>query len=151
LSTPQLNDVDLHLFMIAVDHRHKGRKVAHNLVRACLQNGARKGYHTAVTEATGVISQHIFRSGFGFPVLSVKRLVSNDRRRGFGAARQGRPQEAGPTAKRGPPGSLPRGSCRKSFAHDAMRRVIHCGQGGRPKPTGKPASFERPAELHPRL
>jgi len=56
----------LHLFMIAVDHRHKGRKVAQNLVRACLENGARKGYHTAVTEATGVISQHIFRSRFGF-------------------------------------------------------------------------------------
>src|SRR5262245_40427935 len=56
----------LHLFMIAVDHRHKGRKVAQNLVRACLENGARKGYRTAVTEATGVISQHIFRSSFGF-------------------------------------------------------------------------------------
>lgn len=56
----------LHLFMIAVDHRHKGRKVAQNLVRACLENGVRKGYHTAVTEATGVISQHIFRSSFGF-------------------------------------------------------------------------------------
>ena len=56
----------LHLFMIAVDHRHKGRKVAQNLVRACLKNGARQGYHTAVTEATGVITQHIFRSRFGF-------------------------------------------------------------------------------------
>jgi len=56
----------LHLFMIAVDHRHQGRKVAQNLVRACLENAARKGYHTAVAEATGVISQHLFRSGFGF-------------------------------------------------------------------------------------
>src|SRR5262245_48666969 len=56
----------LHLFMIAVDHRHKGRKVAQNLVRACLENGAGTGYHTAVTEATGAISQHIFRSKFGF-------------------------------------------------------------------------------------
>src|SRR5262249_51422356 len=63
--SPRLGEY-LHLFMIAVDHRHQGRKVAQNLVRACLENGARKGYHTAVTEATGVISQHIFRSRFGF-------------------------------------------------------------------------------------
>jgi ribosomal protein S18 acetylase RimI-like enzyme len=55
----------LHLFMIAVNHQHSGRRVAQNLVRACLENGLRKGYHTAVTEATGVISQHIFRK-FGF-------------------------------------------------------------------------------------
>ena len=63
--TPRLGEY-LHLFMIAVDHRHQGRKVAQNLVWACLENAARKGYHTAVAEATGVISQHLFRSGFGF-------------------------------------------------------------------------------------
>jgi GNAT superfamily N-acetyltransferase len=51
----------LHLLMIAVTHQHTGKKVAQTLVRACLENGIRKGYQTAVTEATGVISQHIFR------------------------------------------------------------------------------------------
>jgi len=56
----------LHLFMIAVNHQHKGRKVAHNLIQICLENGIRRGFHTAVTEATGVISQHIFRMQFGF-------------------------------------------------------------------------------------
>ena len=56
----------LHLFMIAVNHRHKGRKVAENLTRTCLENGIRKGYHTALTEATGVISQHIFGNKIGF-------------------------------------------------------------------------------------
>jgi hypothetical protein len=56
----------LHLFLIAVNHQHKGRNVAHNLIQNCLENGIRKGYHTAVTEATGVISQHIFRNKFGF-------------------------------------------------------------------------------------
>jgi hypothetical protein len=56
----------LHLFMIAVNHQHNGRKVAHNLIQSCLENGIRKGYRTAVTEATGVISQHIFRDKFGF-------------------------------------------------------------------------------------
>jgi ribosomal protein S18 acetylase RimI-like enzyme len=51
----------LHLFMIAVTHKHSSEKVAQNLIQACLENGIRKGYKTAVTEATGVISQHIFR------------------------------------------------------------------------------------------
>ena len=40
--------------------------MAHNLVQNCLENGIRKGYHTAVAEATGVISQHIFKNRFGF-------------------------------------------------------------------------------------
>ena len=31
------------------------------MVRLCLENGVKKGYTTAVTEATGIISQHIFR------------------------------------------------------------------------------------------
>jgi ribosomal protein S18 acetylase RimI-like enzyme len=51
----------LHLFMIAVMHQHTSKKVAQNLIRVCLENGLRKGYKTAVTEATGVISQHILR------------------------------------------------------------------------------------------
>jgi GNAT superfamily N-acetyltransferase len=56
----------LHLFLIAVNHQHKGRNVAHNLIQSCLENGIRKGYHTAVVETSGVISQHIFRNKFGF-------------------------------------------------------------------------------------
>jgi hypothetical protein len=56
----------LHLFMIAVDRRHKGRTVAHNLIQSCLENGIGKGYHTSVIEATGVISQHIIRNKCGF-------------------------------------------------------------------------------------
>jgi ribosomal protein S18 acetylase RimI-like enzyme len=51
----------LHLLMIAVTHQHTGSKVAQNLIQACLENGIRKGYKAAVTEATGVVSQHIFR------------------------------------------------------------------------------------------
>lgn len=51
----------LHLFMIAVTHQHTGRKVAQTLIQTCLESGIRKGYKTAVTEATGVVSQHIFR------------------------------------------------------------------------------------------
>jgi hypothetical protein len=51
----------LHLFIIAVMHQHTGKKVAQNLIQACLKNGIRKGYRMAVTEATDVISQPIFR------------------------------------------------------------------------------------------
>ena len=51
----------LHLFMLAVDARFSGRGIAQGLIRACLENGARKGYRWAVTEATGVVSQGVFR------------------------------------------------------------------------------------------
>jgi ribosomal protein S18 acetylase RimI-like enzyme len=51
----------LHLFMLGVDAPFSRRGVAQHLVAACLANGRRKGYTHAVTEATGVVSQHIFR------------------------------------------------------------------------------------------
>ncbi len=56
----------LHLFMLAVDERFAGRGIAQQLVTACLENGRQRGYTHAVTEATGVVSQHVFRKmGFG--------------------------------------------------------------------------------------
>ncbi|MGZ5029839.1 MAG: GNAT family N-acetyltransferase [Methylobacter sp.] len=55
----------LHFFLLAVDSRQTGRNVARNLVQTCLENGIRKGYKTGVVEATGAVSQHIFRK-FGF-------------------------------------------------------------------------------------
>jgi ribosomal protein S18 acetylase RimI-like enzyme len=51
----------LHLFMLGVDPRFGGRGIAQQLVAACLSNGREKGFTHAVTEATGVVSQHIFR------------------------------------------------------------------------------------------
>ncbi|MCL7421867.1 MAG: hypothetical protein M8364_13275 [Methylobacter sp.] len=51
----------LHFFLLAVDHRQTGRKIAKNLVRTCMENGVGKGYKTGVVEASGVVSQHIFR------------------------------------------------------------------------------------------
>lgn len=51
----------LHLFMIAVDEAFTGRGIAQRMVEACLANGRRRGYTHAVTEATGVVSQHVFR------------------------------------------------------------------------------------------
>ena len=57
----------LHLFMLAVDEKFAGMGIAQTLVTACLASGARKGYMHAVTEATGVISQHVFQK-LGFVV-----------------------------------------------------------------------------------
>jgi predicted N-acetyltransferase YhbS len=52
--------------LLAVARQHTGRAVAQNVVRLCLENGVQKGYRTAVTEATGLVSQHIFRETHGF-------------------------------------------------------------------------------------
>lgn len=55
----------LHLFMLGVDRQFAGRGLAQGLVKACLESALQKGYRTALTEATGQVSQHIFRkSGF---------------------------------------------------------------------------------------
>lgn len=51
----------LHLFMLAVDEHFAGRGIATQLATACLTNGRQKGYTHAVTEATGRVSQHVFR------------------------------------------------------------------------------------------
>jgi GNAT superfamily N-acetyltransferase len=55
----------LHLFMLGVDGEFAGRGIGQGLVKACLDNGIRKGYRMAVTEATGIVSQRVFRkNGF---------------------------------------------------------------------------------------
>lgn len=51
----------LHLFLLGVARTHGGRGIAQNLVETCLQNGSKKGYRLAVTEATNKVSQHVFR------------------------------------------------------------------------------------------
>ncbi len=51
----------LHLFMLAVDSRFAGQGIAQGLVETCMEYGRRKGYRHAVTEATGVVSQRVFR------------------------------------------------------------------------------------------
>jgi ribosomal protein S18 acetylase RimI-like enzyme len=52
----------LHLFMLGVDRQFAGHGIGKGLVKACLGIGLRRGYRTALTEATGRVSQHIFRS-----------------------------------------------------------------------------------------
>jgi len=67
----------LHLFLLGVAERFSGRGVARRLVTAALENGARRGYRVAVTEATNPTSQHIFRAA-GF-VERVRRSYGDHR------------------------------------------------------------------------
>jgi len=50
----------LHLYLLGVSDRAARRGVGQQLVAACLENGARRGYRVAVAEATNKVSQHIF-------------------------------------------------------------------------------------------
>jgi len=55
----------LHVFMLAVDGQFAGRGIGQGLIQACVDNGLRRGYRVAFTEATGKVSQHIFqKNGF---------------------------------------------------------------------------------------
>lgn len=60
----------LHLFLLGVAEQFTRRKIGHHLVSVCLANGADRGYTTAVTEATNLVSQHIFRQ-LGFETRAV--------------------------------------------------------------------------------
>ncbi len=60
----------LHLFMLGVLPAYGGRGIAQSMVRLCLDNGHRRGFSAAVTEATGRVSRGIFRK-FGFNELQV--------------------------------------------------------------------------------
>ena len=54
-----------HLFLLGVSERYAGRGIGSQLVAQCSANATRKGYRLAVTEATNLSSQHIFRkAGF---------------------------------------------------------------------------------------
>ena len=48
--------------MLGVAQRATGRGIAHRLITTCLANGKTRGYSLAVTEATGSVSQHVFRA-----------------------------------------------------------------------------------------
>ena len=54
------NGEALHLYLLGVSDRAKGRGVAQRLVSACIENGARRGYRIAFAEASNRTSQHIF-------------------------------------------------------------------------------------------
>ena len=51
----------LHVYIVAIDQLRHGERSAQTLIGVCLENAIRQGYKVAVTEATGLISQHVFR------------------------------------------------------------------------------------------
>lgn len=51
----------LHLFMLGVSNGFSGAGIAQRMIKLCLENGAQRGYRLAITEATGRVSQHVFR------------------------------------------------------------------------------------------
>jgi ribosomal protein S18 acetylase RimI-like enzyme len=51
----------IHLFLLGVSREYARQGVAQRLVAECLAGGVRGGYKRAVTEATNIVSQHIFR------------------------------------------------------------------------------------------
>jgi ribosomal protein S18 acetylase RimI-like enzyme len=62
----------LHLYLLGVSDRVAGRGIGQQLVSACVENGARRGYRVAFAEAAGRASQHIFRK-LGFAERAVPR------------------------------------------------------------------------------
>ena len=74
----------IHLILLGVSDRAARRGVAQQLVAACLEQGRRRGYRFAVTEATNQISQHIFRKqGFIERVKKSYKAYRFDGRRVF--------------------------------------------------------------------
>ena len=65
----------LHMFMLGVRPALEGQGIGRQLVSAALANGRDLGFQTAVTEATGNGSQHIFRT-LGF-VERVRERYAN--------------------------------------------------------------------------
>lgn len=60
----------VHLFMVAVDDNYTRRGIAPTMYKTFLRMVLKRGYTEAVTEPTGVISQHILRNKFGFRELN---------------------------------------------------------------------------------
>lgn len=76
----------LHIFMMAVDPNFGGKGIARSLVELALANGKNRGYERAITEATGKVSQHIFRAhGFIDQVRIAYRDFSFGGTRPFGS------------------------------------------------------------------
>lgn len=69
----------VHLFLLGVSGAHARQGIAQRLVSESITRGAALGYRVAVTEATNVVSQHVFRK-LGF----VERA-----RRSYGTFRYG--------------------------------------------------------------
>ena len=59
----------LHLFLLAVDREHTGKKIGANLVEATEILGKIKEYKGAISEVTGPVSQYIFIEKQNYDVI----------------------------------------------------------------------------------
>ncbi|MDJ0842560.1 MAG: hypothetical protein QNK37_39035 [Acidobacteriota bacterium] len=59
----------IHMFMIAVEDGYQGRGIAPNMNKMFFRHVKGLGFTHAITEPTGLISQHILKNKFGFKVL----------------------------------------------------------------------------------
>ena len=66
----------LHLYLLAVDRTFTRRGIARRLVEASMANGARRGYRSAITEATNQASQELFRT-LGFRERATVRYADH--------------------------------------------------------------------------
>ena len=74
----------LHLFMLGVSAAFAGGGIAQSMIRISLENGAKRGYRFAVTEATGRVSQNIFRKlGFSEIQSALYKQFLHEGRRVF--------------------------------------------------------------------
>jgi ribosomal protein S18 acetylase RimI-like enzyme len=67
----------LHLYLLGVARHAAGQGIGQQLVATCVANGADKRYRAAITEATNLTSQHLFRK-HGF-VERVRRSYQDHR------------------------------------------------------------------------
>jgi ribosomal protein S18 acetylase RimI-like enzyme len=58
----------LHLFMLGVDEKYRGKGIAHQLMEESFNVAKNKGYTRIIAEGTGSITQHICAK-YGFKVL----------------------------------------------------------------------------------
>ncbi|AFM25694.1 GNAT family N-acetyltransferase [Desulfomonile tiedjei] len=61
----------LHIFMLAIQGPFRGKGIGHQLLKLSLEHARSWGYSRAVVEATGLVSQHIFRKAGFFPCVEV--------------------------------------------------------------------------------
>jgi len=60
----------VHMFMIAVEPGYQGKGIAPNMNKVFFRHVIDKGFTHAITEPTGLISQHILANKFGFETLA---------------------------------------------------------------------------------
>ena len=65
----------VHMLMVAVEDGYQGRGIAPNMNKMFFRHVKAQGFTHAITEPTGLISQHILQNKFGFKALHEIKYV----------------------------------------------------------------------------